>query len=41
VQWREKGGIEIDLADVLLPNTPDFASANMEGLSEEEDPFWS
>eukprot|EP00545_Synedropsis_sp_CCMP1620_P012545 CAMPEP_0119010068 /NCGR_PEP_ID=MMETSP1176-20130426/4771_1 /TAXON_ID=265551 /ORGANISM="Synedropsis recta cf, Strain CCMP1620" /LENGTH=177 /DNA_ID=CAMNT_0006962673 /DNA_START=181 /DNA_END=714 /DNA_ORIENTATION=- len=42
-QWREKGGIEVDLDKILLPNKmEEFAGGDtMEGISEEEDPFWS
>jgi len=43
-QWRDKGGIEIDLNDVLVPNTVEGTGATtgtMEIVDEEEDPFWS
>ena len=49
-QWREKGGEEMDLGDVLLPNVIlNMGEGNeaaelgggMGGVSEEEDPFWS
>ncbi|KAI2490672.1 Ribosomal silencing factor [Fragilaria crotonensis] len=34
-QWRE-GGIEVDLADVLLPNTPDFAWPIWKGCQKQK-----
>lgn len=49
-QWREKGGEEMDLGDVLLPNVVlNMGEGNeaaelgggMGGVSEEDDPFWS
>lgn len=49
-QWREKGGEEMDLGDVLLPNVvlkmgegseAAELGGGMGGVSEEEDPFWS
>lgn len=43
-QWRDKGGEYMDLADVLLPNSGSMGSSpagTMEGITEEEDPFWS
>mmetsp|Transcript_6919 Transcript_6919/g.10094 ORF Transcript_6919/g.10094 Transcript_6919/m.10094 type:complete len:210 (+) Transcript_6919:102-731(+) len=42
-QWRDKGGTGVDIEDVLVPNKlEEQRSGNtMEGLTEEEDPFWS
>eukprot|EP00797_Seminavis_robusta_P006269 Sro1419_g271060.1 silencing factor RsfS (118) ;mRNA; r:6113-6466 len=43
-QWRDKGGVEMDLSDVILPNVVE-SSAVMEGTmdieDEQDDPFWS
>jgi len=44
-QWKEKGGEYMNLDDVLLPNAGDMPAAQvsgtMDGISEEDDPFWS
>jgi ribosome-associated protein len=44
-QWREKGGEYMDLSDVLLSDSKTSSqtggSGTMEGISEEDDPFWS
>jgi len=41
-RWRSRGGTGVDLGDVLVPNKVDESSdSTMEGLTEEEDPFWS
>jgi len=41
-QWREKGGTGVDVKDILVPNkVVQSSSDTMEGLTEEEDPFWS
>lgn len=45
-QWREKGGIEMDLSDVVIPNTIETVSLSsidgtMDIEDEEDDPFWS
>jgi len=44
-QWRDKGGEEMDLADVLIPNKPESVMGDLTGesgfVSEEDDPFWS
>lgn len=46
-QWREKGGEEMDLSDVLLPDTISNSDkeaklgGSMDGMSMEDDPFWS
>jgi len=46
-QWKDKEGEYMDLSDVLIPNSIMESSSSstgtntMEGLSKEEDPFWS
>mmetsp|Transcript_17086 Transcript_17086/g.19762 ORF Transcript_17086/g.19762 Transcript_17086/m.19762 type:complete len:254 (-) Transcript_17086:53-814(-) len=44
-QWREKGGEYMNLDDVLLPNSDmpglQQTGGTMEGIAEEDDPFWS
>ena len=49
-QWNKKGGEYLDLTSVLLPNAMggeadgdagSAADSRMEGISEEDDPFWS
>eukprot|EP00546_Thalassionema_frauenfeldii_P005255 CAMPEP_0178916168 /NCGR_PEP_ID=MMETSP0786-20121207/12464_1 /TAXON_ID=186022 /ORGANISM="Thalassionema frauenfeldii, Strain CCMP 1798" /LENGTH=187 /DNA_ID=CAMNT_0020589423 /DNA_START=155 /DNA_END=718 /DNA_ORIENTATION=- len=42
-QWRDKGGTGVDLEDILVPNKlEEYNGGNtMEGLTEEDDPFWS
>jgi len=49
-QWREKGGEYMDLTEILLPNKmgdtgiPALAEQTdsaMNGIDEEDDPFWS
>ena len=46
-QWRDKGGEEMDLSNVLLPDATigngDDAKlgGSMDGISMEDDPFWS
>lgn len=42
-QWREKGGVEMDLSDIVIPNTVEAASigGTMDIAEEEDDPFWS
>jgi len=41
-QWREKGGMAMDISDVIVPNK---VGGTMEGTmdieQEEDDPFWS
>ncbi|CAJ1958380.1 unnamed protein product [Cylindrotheca closterium] len=41
-QWENKGGEQMDLSDVIIPNTIDQTSgvSPAEGI-EEDDPFWS
>lgn len=43
-QWREKGGEEIDMSSVLIPNKPEGMN-DLTGESgfveQEDDPFWS
>lgn len=43
--WKEKGGEEMDLSDVLLPdairNGGDAKLGGSDGMSTEDDPFWS
>jgi hypothetical protein len=43
-KWRSKGGVQVDISDILVPNKVDGATTlveTMQGLSEEEDPFWT
>lgn len=47
-KWKDQGGEYMDISDAILPNVvPEAAAAaapssgTMEGLSEEDDPFWS
>jgi len=42
-KWKDQGGEYMDISDAILPNAVPVAeeSDTMEGLSEEEDPFWS
>lgn len=42
-KWKDQGGEYMDLTDAILPNVPvvEDEGGTMEGLSEEEDPFWS
>jgi len=42
-QWREKGAKELDISDVIIPNTvEEFAvGGTMDIEEEEDDPFWS
>lgn len=42
-QWREKKGVtEMDLSDVVIPNTVDASmGGTMDIQAEEDDPFWS
>jgi ribosome-associated protein len=45
-QWKDKGGEYMNLSDVILPNSmvggsEDQKVGTMQGLSKEEDPFWS
>lgn len=40
-QWKDKGGEYMDLSDILVPNSAENPAGKMEGLSQEEDPFWS
>lgn len=42
-QWRSKGGVEMDLSDVLIPNRPEDVVQDGKNFDvpEEEDPFWS
>jgi ribosome-associated protein len=49
-KWKDQGGEYMDISSMILPNAAEAAAANndegeesstMEGLSEEEDPFWS
>ena len=43
--WKEKGGEEMDLSDVLLPdairNGGGAKLGKLDGMSTEDDPFWS
>ena len=47
-QWRQKGGVEMDVSDCIIPNTAAASLTNNEeervGRAEpapEDDPFWS
>lgn len=43
-KWKDEGGEYMDLSDVILPNVPvmeDEGVGTMEGIAEEDDPFWS
>jgi len=48
-KWKDQGGEYMDISDAILPNVvPEAAAAatssssgTMEGLAEEDDPFWS
>ncbi len=47
-KWKDQGGEYMDISDAILPNIPiaeEAAAApvgdTMEGIPEEEDPFWS
>ena len=42
-QWREKGGVEMDISDIIIPNTvgPSVMGGTMEIEEEVDDPFWS
>jgi ribosome-associated protein len=51
-QWRQKGGVEMDVSDCVVPNTAaDSSASNQEGSDQEtagrvepapeDDPFWS
>ena len=40
-QWKDKGGEYMDLSDVLIPNSMENSAGAMEGMSKDEDPFWS
>lgn len=43
-KWKDQGGEYMDVSLAIMPNAPsadDDSSGTMEGLSEEEDPFWS
>lgn len=42
-QWREKGANEMDLSDVVIPNTVEEFSmgGTMDIAEQEDDPFWS
>ena len=44
-QWKDKGGVALDLSHVLIPNSALSAEAGFtpqaEEVPEEEDPFWS
>ena len=46
-QWKQKDVEYMDISDVLLPNSgpmgdkPSQVGGTMEGISEEDDPFWS
>jgi ribosome-associated protein len=45
-QWNKKGGEYLDLTSVLVPNSvvgeaESATDGRMEGISEEDDPFWS
>ena len=40
--WRDKGGVEMDLTNVIIPNTIEgVVSGTMDIEQEEDDPFWS
>jgi ribosome-associated protein len=40
-QWKDKGGEYMDLSDILIPNSMESSVGKMEGMSKNEDPFWS
>jgi ribosome-associated protein len=44
-QWRDKGGEEMDISHVLIPNAPVSGTADLTGddgfVEKEDDPFWS
>lgn len=41
-QWKDKGGEEMDLSDVVLPNVIETsAGQGNTAVSQEDDPFWS
>lgn len=44
-QWKDKGGTEIDMSHVLIPNSiADEDNAALQGdgfVAQEDDPFWS
>mmetsp|Transcript_9397 Transcript_9397/g.15088 ORF Transcript_9397/g.15088 Transcript_9397/m.15088 type:complete len:245 (-) Transcript_9397:52-786(-) len=42
-QWKDKGGEYMNLAEAVLPNSAveEKKAGTMQGLSAEEDPFWS
>jgi Ribosomal silencing factor during starvation len=42
-QWRDKGGEDMNVSDVILPNAPptDAKFGGTMDLKQEDDPFWS
>jgi ribosome-associated protein len=44
-QWRDKGGVEMDISHVLIPNKPESITGDLTGdngfVEKEDDPFWS
>jgi ribosome-associated protein len=44
-QWRDKGGEEMDISHVLIPNKPESVTGDLTGddgfVAKEDDPFWS
>lgn len=41
-QWQDKGGEEMDLSDVIIPNVVDTTTGlGNTDSSQEDDPFWS
>lgn len=46
-QWKDKGAEYLDLSDILIPNSiaqqeaKEQMKGSMEGISQEDDPFWS
>lgn len=45
-KWKDQGGEYMDISDAILPNmvveeTTSVGGSTMEGIAEEEDPFWS
>jgi ribosome-associated protein len=40
-QWKDKGGEYMELSDILVPNSVQTSAGPMEGMSKDEDPFWS
>jgi ribosome-associated protein len=42
-EWKDKGSQYMDISDILVPNSVNSQnpSGTMEGMSKDEDPFWS